>query len=146
MTSEGATVRVEPDGRPTAVELAHFSARPDEAHEGTVAIRWKTATEIDNAGFNVYRYPVEAGTTATPERINETLIPADGDGVTGADYVWSDTPGYGTYHYWLEDVEFDGTSTMHPWVTEPFPRTWRSLTWRVRFLYGFPRLRAGTTL
>jgi len=89
------------------VTLAAFSA---QANRGIVTVKWVTATEINTAGFIVYRSTTRAG-----PRVQATapLIAAQGDGVTGASYSVTDSPGYGTFYYWLEDVDYSGQSSLH---------------------------------
>jgi hypothetical protein len=93
--------------KPTAVDLASFSA---EADAGGVALAWATVAEIDNAGFNLYRANSPLGPWT---QINDGLIVAEGDVFSGASYSYVDTPGYGTFYYQLEDVDFYGVSTLH---------------------------------
>ncbi|MDQ7029995.1 MAG: hypothetical protein Q9O62_09590 [Ardenticatenia bacterium] len=72
-------------------------------------IRWKTASEVNTAGFNLYRGNAPDGPFT--QRINEQLIPASTSPLTGGSYVYTDTtvqPGR-TYFYELEEVENDGT-------------------------------------
>ncbi|TVL97046.1 MAG: hypothetical protein CV082_05170 [Candidatus Brocadia sp. BL1] len=92
----------------TAVELASFTAV--SAGGGKVSLHWETATEVDNAGFNIYRSKFPDGTY---KKINNGLIPAPGNATTGATYSFEDTPGRGTFYYKLEDVDFYAESTMH---------------------------------
>jgi hypothetical protein len=94
-------------GEPTAIELASFTAEPGA--EG-VALAWETGTELDNAGFNLYRATAEDGPWT---KINDALFAAQGDAVAGASYSFADTPGYGTFYYKLEDVDYYGVSTLH---------------------------------
>ncbi|MCK6469305.1 MAG: SBBP repeat-containing protein [Candidatus Brocadia sinica] len=91
----------------TAIELASFEATVDK---GAATLFWETATEVDNAGFNLYRAKSEDGDYA---KINDTLIPARGNAVSGANYSFVDTPGKGTFYYKLEDVDYNGASAMH---------------------------------
>jgi parallel beta-helix repeat protein len=92
---------------PTAITLASFTA---QAGLGGVTLAWETAAEIDNAGFNLYRAPSPAGPWT---QVNPTLIPAAGDPASGANYSFADAPGYGTFYYELEDVDYYGLSTRH---------------------------------
>ncbi|MDN3515168.1 MAG: hypothetical protein NG747_12315 [Candidatus Brocadia sp.] len=94
----------------TAVTLISFTA--EASGDGKVTLTWETATEIDNAGFNIYRARLQDGDY---EIINkEALIGAKGDAVSGANYSFADTPpSRGTYYYKLEDVDYYGISTMH---------------------------------
>lgn len=91
----------------TAVDLASFSA---QASAGGVALAWQTGTELDNAGFNLYRAPAVNGPWA---KINGALIAAQGDAVFGASYSFVDAPGHGAFYYKLEDVFYSGVSTTH---------------------------------
>jgi hypothetical protein len=78
----------------------------------TVIVEWATASELDTAGFNLYRSDNPAGPFT---RINDHLIPASPDPLIGGSYVYTDTEvvaGH-TYHYQLEDVEAGGTTTRH---------------------------------
>jgi hypothetical protein len=92
---------------PTAIDLLSFSA---EAGAEGVALAWETATELDNAGFNLYRALLDGGPYS---KVNGALISAKGDAVSGASYSFVDTADYGTYYYKLEDVDLYGVSTMH---------------------------------
>ncbi|MCF6148545.1 MAG: PEF-CTERM sorting domain-containing protein [Candidatus Kuenenia sp.] len=91
-----------------AIELKGFKAKT--AGNGSVILLWETAVEIDNAGFNLYRSDAP-GTRYN--KINETLIEAAGGSFSGASYRYTDTPGEGTFFYLLEDVDYNGVSTLH---------------------------------
>ena len=93
----------------TLITLSSFTATPKA---GKVTLQWGTETEIDNAGFNLYRSETEDGNYT---KINSSLIPAQGSSTQGANYEFID---YGlkngkTYYYKLEDIDLNGTSTMH---------------------------------
>lgn len=92
----------------TAIELVSFAARASA--DGNVTLTWKTATEVDNAGFNLYRAGSKGGNYT---KVNNTLIPAKGNATSGARYRFVDEPGEGTFYYQLEDVDYNGKSTMH---------------------------------
>jgi bacillolysin len=98
------------DSAPTAVTLAAFGA----AVEGeAVVVSWHTVSEIDLAGFNLYRSSSWDGPYA---QLNDDLIAAQNPGsLFGATYAWVDrdvTPG-ATYYYRLDDVGVDGGITLH---------------------------------
>jgi len=80
--------------------------------EATVIVEWATASEVDTAGFNLYRSRSSDGPFT---RINDHLIPASPDRIIGGSYVFIDTDVVAgrTYYYQLEDVEIDGTTTRH---------------------------------
>jgi hypothetical protein len=94
---------------PTAITLASFTAKP---FNGGVVFEWKTETEIDNAGFNLYRSQAENGEYT---KINSSLIPAKGSSAQGSSYEFVDTnvQNRKTYYYKLEDIDLNGKSTMH---------------------------------
>ncbi len=98
-----------PTGTPTAISLLSFKATAKG--NGQVIVTWQTGTEIDNAGFNIYRARTKDGDY---RKINSTLIPASGNASTGASYSYTDAPrAKGKYFYKLEDVDYNGVSTMH---------------------------------
>lgn len=94
-------------GPGTAIQLDAFNA---SASRGKVTLNWATGTEITNAGFNLYRSTSIHGPQV---RANIALISAQDGAVTGASYALTDTPGYGTFYYWLEDVSTAGALTLH---------------------------------
>jgi hypothetical protein len=88
---------------PTAVSIASFAARP--ARTG-IALTWRTASETELAGFNVYR----SGTGRTV-RVNPRLIPAKRSGTTrGSTYRLVDRTARrgNSYTYRLEAVGVNG--------------------------------------
>ena len=97
-----------PTESPTAVSLVSFKAKVNG--DGSVTLAWETASEVDNAGFNIYRSKRSDGTY---KKVNGKLIPAEGNGAVGASYSFEDTPGRGTFYYMLEDVDENGVSAMH---------------------------------
>jgi parallel beta-helix repeat protein len=97
-----------PPCQPTAICLASFNA---EAGMGSVTLAWETATETDNAGFNLYRASAEDGPYI---KVNSALVAAEGDPVSGASYSFLDKGlESGTYYYKLEDVDLNGVTTLH---------------------------------
>lgn len=102
-------VAIAPMLPPTIVSLVSFTV---ETSPAGVTLAWETATEIDNAGFNIWRSESETGKFV---RINEFMIPAEGGETWGAKYSFMDTnvPPGTNYYYKLEDVEFDGDSNFH---------------------------------
>jgi hypothetical protein len=97
-----------PPCEPTAICLASFTT---EAGVGSVTLAWETGTEVDNAGFNLYRASAADGPYA---KVNSALIAAEGDPVAGASYSFLDKGlESGTYYYKLEDVDLNGVATLH---------------------------------
>jgi len=78
----------------------------------TVIVEWSTASELDTAGFNLYRSDSPDGSFT---RLNEHLIPASPDPLVGGSYAFTDTNVVAgrTYYYQLEDVETGGATTRH---------------------------------
>ncbi len=92
----------------SAITLLTLSAQDN--HNGTVTIRWQTATEFDNAGFHLYRATTPDGPFS---QITEQLIGAQGNG-SGTSYSFVDTPpGAAPFYYKLEDVDLNGKGTFH---------------------------------
>ena len=94
---------------PLLITLSSFTA---SGHDGYVLVEWETESEVENAGFNVWRSRARDGPYT---RLNQALIPARGGPTTGASYSYTDhavTNGL-TYYYELEDVDIYGTSTRH---------------------------------
>jgi len=95
--------------QPTAIELSLFAAIPSNKK---VIITWITESEIDNAGFNLYRSESEDGEYV---KVNATLIPSEGSPTQGASYQFIDDglKNRTTYYYTLEDIDLNGTSTFN---------------------------------
>jgi hypothetical protein len=92
----------------------------------SIQVEWNTATELDTAGFNLYRSPAADGEFM---RINDKLIPSRGDGVSGASYTYSDKSitGGETYYYLLEEVELDASTNRYE--SDIFSYTVPVVTW-----------------
>jgi len=91
------------------IELASFTAT---ASRDAVTIEWSTVSEIDTAGFHLWRAD-SAG--AEYVRLTEGMIPAEGGPTWGAVYRYEDdgvTAGR-TYFYRLADLSFSGSQELH---------------------------------
>ncbi len=86
--------------------------------KANVIVEWTTASELDTVGFYLLRGETPAGPF---EQVNNELIPATSDSLTGSSYSYEDqgvTAGV-TYFYMLEDIENTGNSNQHgPIVVE----------------------------
>jgi hypothetical protein len=93
----------------TSIRLGAFTAVPGRQ---TIFISWKTETEIESAGFNLLRSETEKGEYV---KINTSLIPAQGLSIQGTSYAFvdRDVENRKIYYYKLEDIDLNGTSTMH---------------------------------
>lgn len=107
---------------PTSVRLETFTA---SSNSDGVLLAWKTGAEQHNLGFNVYREQNGQRVKLNPALIAGSalifrggMFNQDVNGRashhSGKSYAWIDhtasTPG--TW-YWLEDIDVDGTHTMH---------------------------------
>ncbi len=95
---------------PTSVLLDSFEAFPESDH---ILLRWETVSELNNLGFNLYR---NVRDDEPGEQLNPELIASQGPGSSqGFLYEWQDVTvePYVVYYYWLEDVDFNGTTTLH---------------------------------
>ena len=103
---------------PTWITLQSFSAHSGIDKNGArrVMLTWKTGGEAHNLGFNVYRE--QAGNRV---RMNPSVIAGSALLMSGAlpkhagrSYAWIDPSAGGlSASYWLEDIDVNGTRTMH---------------------------------
>jgi hypothetical protein len=95
---------------PTAVSLTQFSAK--SIGDLGVQVTWHTAEELNNFGYNLYRGASTDFSEATVVHFEPTAV-SGGTG-PGTDYVYQENvPAYGTYYYWLEDVDTEGQKQKH---------------------------------
>ncbi len=91
-------------GEPLPVTLSRFKA--ERTANGAV-INWTTESEVDNAGFNIYRSETKDGEFQV---VNPTMI--QGAGTTGerSEYTWTDSTAQPNtvYYYRIEDVSHAG--------------------------------------
>ena len=93
----------------TAVKLQAFDATPGNA---SIALAWRTGSELDNLGFHLYRATSDDGPWT---RLTATLIPGLGSSAVGQAYAYRDaglTNGV-RYFYRLEDVDARSKATSH---------------------------------
>jgi len=96
---------------PPAVSVSRFLARPVLS---VIRVKWETAQEIGNAGFNLYRSLTRLGPKT---KLNAGLIPTrvPPGSLGGARYARTDSgvvPGQG-YFYWLESVSTEGDTILY---------------------------------
>lgn len=91
------------------VELSLLQAVPDN---GRIKLEWTTQSETENLGFNIYRSDQEEGPYL---RINTKLITGMGNSqvLQTYSYVDKNVEYSRTYHYQLEDVDYNGSIRMH---------------------------------
>ncbi|HOX86841.1 MAG TPA: kelch repeat-containing protein [bacterium] len=91
------------------VELESFVA---QAGDGKILLTWRTQSEIDCAGYHIYRGTAKDGDR---QRLNSQLIPAAGTSTEPRDYSFIDrrvTNGL-TYFYFLQDQDYNGLTVWH---------------------------------
>ena len=93
----------------TLVELTSFTA---QGYSNYALLSWETASEIDSAGFHIWRSITQNGTYS---KITTSLIPAEGSATTGATYTYKDTTVTppNVYYYKLADVSTSGARSDH---------------------------------
>jgi hypothetical protein len=96
-------------GGATLIELVSFTA---DGRKNSAAIGWETASEIDTAGFHLWRTDASA---TDYSRITDAIIPALGGAFWGAEYGFEDTDVLSgtTYFYKLQDIDYGGRSGLH---------------------------------
>lgn len=92
-----------------AVTMESYSAEWMGNHQ-QVLVQWKTATEVSNTGFRLYRSNSANFTPGTQSRI-ATVISQNGGSPIGAAYVYTDTPpGFQTFYYILQAVDINAAT------------------------------------
>ena len=110
MSSDVGTPGYRTEGAdPLPVKLSSFI--PQISESGQVVLSWMTASEIENAGFNVLRSESVAGSFT---KINASLIQGAGTTSDRNEYTWIDTTAKPNveYYYRIEDMSFDGISEV----------------------------------
>jgi uncharacterized repeat protein (TIGR01451 family) len=102
---------------PSAIRLQSFSAQPATGKNGArrTLLTWKTGGESHNLGFNVYREQNGNRVRLNPSLIGGSALLMHGalPKHSGRTYAWIDSsPGSGG-EYYLEDVDVNGTRTLH---------------------------------
>ncbi|RPH98737.1 MAG: T9SS C-terminal target domain-containing protein [Calditrichaeota bacterium] len=95
---------------PLPVQLSTFSAEFES--EQSVKVTWRTETELNNLGFNIYRSLEENDGFS---RLNEELIPGMGTTSTPNVYEYKDQKIDAGKDYWytVESISLDGLSTFY---------------------------------
>jgi hypothetical protein len=104
-----------PTQPPLAIALTNIEA---VAQVDRIQLLWETASELNNAGFNVFRSTVTNG-----ERTVLTFVPSQAPGSSqGFAYEWfdNDVTAGETYHYWLKDIDTSGATSLHGPVSAIF--------------------------
>ena len=114
----------------------------------SVEVSWETATEIETAGFNIYRRSSPEGELI---QINEAvgLIEGKGEAVSGAAYAFTDknVEVGQTYYYVLEEVEYDMNRNRYEdevfTYKVPYVTVWTAVMTATLILFGLALLVTG---
>lgn len=98
---------------PTAVDISSFEAF--EQSDGTVVLEWRTHEESRNLGFHIYREGASGRQRITPSLVAGSALLLRGSKPQHAAklYRWIDAQPSAGATYWIEDVDINGTRTMH---------------------------------
>jgi len=97
----------------TVITLTSFTAT---TLQNGVLLEWKTASEIDNAGFHIWRSEEKDGEYI---KITDSLILAEGDASTYT-FIDENVKDGVTYYYKLEDIDiFDVSTFRYPVSSSP---------------------------
>ncbi|MDP8211514.1 MAG: T9SS type A sorting domain-containing protein [Candidatus Stygibacter australis] len=116
------------------VTLSSFTA---VYQEGTPVLQWITQSEINNAGWNIYRSDSEE--MAESMQVNPELITGAGTTTETQSYFFRDEmeiePG-NTYHYLLENVDYTGSSENYGPISIMIPVDDGGQSPEVPIIYG----------
>ncbi|HET6512094.1 MAG TPA: T9SS type A sorting domain-containing protein, partial [Candidatus Kapabacteria bacterium] len=97
------------------IELASFDAKANA--NGQVVLDWKTANELDNAGFDVERRALNGSSdnafAVIASYYDVASLRGSGTSSTPQYYSFVDQPATGIYEYRIADIGLDGTRTSH---------------------------------
>jgi hypothetical protein len=143
----------------TAVKMEGFNA--SGFNNGNL-VKWQTGYEVDNLGFNVYRMSGGKLTRITPSIVAGSALMAGHTPLTaGLSYSWFDPKGLPDSEYYVEDIDLNGTRTMHGPIRTEFAGNTESpskqqaallseisnmQTDTTRFVTGYPAAQAAATI
>ena len=112
-TTNNSSTAISTIQSPTAVQLTSFRAQLQPG--GGVVLKWRTNEETRNLGFHVYRDDGLGHRRLDPSLIaGSALLFRGGNPQHRArSYEWVDAQGGAQASYWLEDVDLNGTRTLH---------------------------------
>jgi hypothetical protein len=96
---------------PLPIQMASFAA--NVVRNNDVEVAWKTVSETNNYGFEIYRKRGDAG-----DWINIGFVEGHGTTLAAQSYSYLDRAlPFGTYHYQIKQVDLDGKSETFPLMT-----------------------------
>jgi hypothetical protein len=91
-----------------------LTAFTTENINGEVIIKWQTATETNNRGFELERSQ-NSGVSSLKNWENITFVDGNGTTTEANEYTYRDKiENPGSYYYRLKQIDFDGTTTFSP--------------------------------
>ncbi len=109
---------------PLPVTLTNFTA--EYTAEG-LTLFWTTQSEIDNMGWNIYRgEDKNAFLNDETITVNPALIEGQGTTTEPTEYSFEDeneVEENQTYWYWIESVDFSGTTDLHDPISLTIPES-----------------------
>lgn len=99
---------------PTAVDISSFHAFSQL--DGSVRVEWRTQEESRNLGFHIYREDPSGRTRIDPSLIAGSALLLHGGRPQHAAKVYAffdSHPAAPNVAYWVEDVDINGSRTMH---------------------------------
>ena len=115
-------------GAPAIADEPPAEPEPEAAEQSAAqhsnVLRWRTATESDNFGYDVYRGESEDGPF---ERLNPDPIPGAGttDEPSSYEYVDDTIDPYATYWYYLESISMSGVKQRFTPIFRKLPKLTR---------------------
>ena len=110
-TKDGGTEIIMGDDDPLPVTLNSFTS---QYLNGLPVLNWTTATESENAGWNVYRSI--SNNFGQAHRINQSDIEGHGSTTEQHDYTYIDeeeVEANKKYFYWIESIDYTGNSNLY---------------------------------
>jgi hypothetical protein len=104
----------DPTNSPLPIQLASFTA--SVVRDNDVEVTWKTVSETNNYGFEVYRRR-QSGDSKAEDSTGQKIGFVEGHGTTLAPqtYTFVDrSVGFGNYFYHVKQVDLDGNSKTFP--------------------------------
>ena len=134
ITVSGGTVNIfstSTEDRSLPVQLSSFSAT--SIAEG-VKLNWRTESEVNNVGFNVYR-----STTKDGNFTKLGFVEGHGSTPFGHDYSFADAvKTEGTYFYYIEDIDVEGKKERSDIISVTFKPQRVLLPTRFELRQNFP--------
>jgi hypothetical protein len=95
------------------INLRYTAARMCQSK--VVKVEWETLAELGNAGFDLYRAQKDAdGEFTNVTKLNDALIPTQGNGVGEKTYVYKDSTQLAnqTYYYGIVSIDTNGEAFL----------------------------------